>query len=74
MSRLTQDGTAKPVSRDYVLRRERGQENIYSLCSVDHEQVWQPYTVDPYSDYCTYICTVPVHTAVPVQHVLCTVP
>ena len=25
MSRLTRDGTAKPVSRDQILRRERGQ-------------------------------------------------
>ena len=30
MSRLTRDGTAKPVSRDQILRRERG--------SADHEQ------------------------------------
>ena len=29
MSRLTQDGTAKPVSRDQILRRERGQGNIH---------------------------------------------
>ena len=51
MSRLTQGGTAKPVSRDQILGRERGQGNIYSLCSADHEQVWQSYPVDPYSDY-----------------------
>ena len=25
MSRLTRDGTAEPVSRDQILRRERGQ-------------------------------------------------
>ena len=65
------DGTAEPVSRDQSLRRERGQENIPSLCSADHEQVWQPYPVDPYSDDFTYIhTTVPVHTAVPV-HMYC---
>ena len=29
MSRLTRDGTAKPVSRDQILRRERGQGNIH---------------------------------------------
>ena len=29
MSRLTRDETAKPVSRDQILRRERGQENIH---------------------------------------------
>ena len=28
-SRLTRAGTAKPVSRDQILRRERGQGNIY---------------------------------------------
>ena len=37
---------AKPI-----LRRERGQGNIYFLCSADHEQDWQPYPVDPYSCY-----------------------
>ena len=49
MSRLTQDGTAEPVSRDQILRRERGQGNINFPCSADHEQDWQPYPVDPYS-------------------------
>ena len=29
MSRLMRDGTAEPVSRDQILRRERGQENIH---------------------------------------------
>ena len=28
MSRLTRDGTAEPVSRDQILRRERGQGNF----------------------------------------------
>ena len=28
MGRLTRDGTAEPVSRDQILRRERGQGNI----------------------------------------------
>ena len=55
MSRLTQDGTAKPVPRDQILRRERGQRYFRSLCSADHEQVWQSYPVDPYSDDFTYI-------------------
>ena len=49
MSRLTRDGTAKPVSRDQILRRVRGQGNIHFPCSADHEQDWQPYPVDPYS-------------------------
>ena len=29
MSRLTRDGTAEPVSRDQIPRRERGQGNIH---------------------------------------------
>ena len=49
MSRLTRDGTAEPVSRDQILRRERGQGNIHFPCSADHVQDWQPYPVDPYS-------------------------
>ena len=51
MSRLTRDGTAEPVSRDRILRREHGQGNIHFPCSADHEQDWQPYPVDPYSCY-----------------------
>ena len=59
MSRLTRDGTAEPVSRDQILRRERGQGNIIFLCSADHEQQEsQPsYPVDPYSCYmCDHTC------------------
>ena len=48
MSRLTQDGTAEPVSRDQILRREQGQGNFDFPCSADHEQDRQPYPVDPY--------------------------
>ena len=49
MSRLTRDGTAEPVSRDQILRHAQGQGNIHLIpCSADHEQVWQPYPVDPY--------------------------
>ena len=56
---MTPDGTVELVSRDQILRRERGQENIYFRCPTDHEQdYWQPYPVDPslamYDDY-TYI-------------------
>ena len=57
MSRLTRDETAETVTRDQILRRERGRENIIFPCSADHEQDWQPY-VDPYSAICddhTYI-------------------
>ena len=43
MSRLTRDGTAETVSRDQILRHERGQRNINFPCSADHEQDWQPY-------------------------------
>ena len=53
MIRLTRCGTAEPVSRDQILRRERGQGNIHFPCSADHEQDWQPYPVGPYS---CYIC------------------
>ena len=54
MSRLTRDGTAEPVSRDQILRRERRQGNIDFPRSADHEQDWQPYPVDPCS--CYYMC------------------
>ena len=52
MSRLTRDGTAESISRDQILRHARGQGNAYFPCSADHEQDWQPYTVDPYSVIC----------------------
>ena len=51
ISRLTRDGTAEPVSRDQILRHERGQGNIHFSCSADLVQDWQPYPVDPYSCY-----------------------
>ena len=45
--------TAEPVSRDHILRHEqRGQGNIHFPCSsADHEQDWQPYSVNPYPCY-----------------------
>ena len=55
MSRLTRDGTAEPVSRDQILRRERGQVNINFPCSADHEQDWQPCPVDPSLAICVTI-------------------
>ena len=66
MSRLTRDWTAEPVSRDEILRRERGQGSINFPCSADHEQDWQPYPVDPHSCYMCdytymYVCTA-IHT------------
>ena len=60
MGRLTRDGTAEPVSRNQILRHERGQGNTHFFCSADHVQDWQPYPVDPYSCYMcdhTYIHT-----------------
>ena len=51
MSRLTRGGTAEPVSRDQILRHERGQGNIRFPCSADYEQDWQPYPVDPHACY-----------------------
>ena len=46
MSKLTRDGTAEPVSRDQILRRERGQRIINFPCSAaDHEQDCQPCLV-----------------------------
>ena len=60
MSKLTRNETAEPVSRDQILRHERGQGNINFPCSADRVQDWQPYPVGPYSccmcDY-TYIHT-----------------
>ena len=51
VNRLTRDGTTEPVSRDQILRRERGQENVHFYRSTDHEQDWQPYPVDAFSFY-----------------------
>ena len=51
MSTLTRDGTVELVSRDQILRHERGQGNIHFSCSADHVQDWQPYPVGPYSCY-----------------------
>ena len=63
MSRLTRDGTAEPISRDQILRHERGQGNIHFSCSADHVQDWQPYPVDPYSCYmCDHTC---IHACAP---------
>ena len=61
ISRPTRDGTAEPVSRDQILRREREQGYGYIPCSADHEQDWQPYPVDPYS---AIICDDHIHKIV----------
>ena len=66
MSRLTRDGTAEPVSRDQILRRERGQGNIIFPRSADHVQDWQLYPVDPYSYYmCEDYDHTYIHTYIP---------
>ena len=50
MSRLTRDGTAEAVSRDQIIRRERGGQgnihfpNIPFPCSADHEQDYSNLT------------------------------
>ena len=49
MSGLNRGGTAESVSRDRILRRERGQGKKKVSCPADDEQVWQPYPVDRYS-------------------------
>ena len=41
---MTRDGTAEPVSRDKILRDERGQVKIHFSCSADYEQDWQLHT------------------------------
>ena len=68
MGRLTRDGTTEPVSRDLILKRERGQGNIIFPCSADHEQDWQPYPVDSYSCYMcdhTYLHTYNIRRDLP---------
>ena len=72
MSRLTRDGTDEPVSRDQILRRERGQGNIFP-CSANHVQGWQHYPVDPYSCYMSdHTCMRPdSHTQLLPDNCLC---
>ena len=46
MSKLARDGTAESVSRDQILRRERGQRITNFPCSAaDHKQDWRPCPV-----------------------------
>ena len=39
----------RTVSRDQILRHERGQGDTHFPCSADHDQDWQPCPVGPYS-------------------------
>ena len=47
MGGLNRDRAAKPVPRDQILRRERGQGKYNFSCSADYEQDRQPYRVNP---------------------------
>ena len=49
MNRLTRDRTIEPVSRDQLIRCERGRERTDVPCSADDKQDLQPYPIDPYS-------------------------
>ena len=62
MSWLTRNGTAEPVSRDQILRRECGQGKNHFPCSADHEQDWQPYPADPYSSYMCNHTYISIHS------------
>ena len=47
---MTRDGTAESVSRDQILRRERGQgNNNFPYSAYDLEQDWQRCQIDLYS-------------------------
>ena len=54
---------AKSSTYKYVLTTDASAiKTLYFPCSADHEQNWQPYPVDPYSDdQHTSIHTVPIY-------------
>ena len=52
MSRLTRDGTAKPVSRNQIFRRERGQGKFFPAWLADHVNRIGNLPVDLYSAIC----------------------
>ena len=55
---LTQDGTAQPVSRDKILRRERGQGSFNSLTRARLATMpvnTQPAIICDDYTYCTYM-------------------
>ena len=67
MSKLTRDGTAEPVPRDQILRRELRQRIFHFPCSAaDHEQDRQPCPV--VRAIYTNILVLHTHTAV-VTHI-----
>ena len=50
MSRMTRDGTAEPVSRDQILRRERkqGEKYMFPVQPTTSRIGNLPYPVDPF--------------------------
>ena len=62
------DGTAEPVSRNQIFRREQGQGNIIFPCSADHEKNWQPYPVEP-SSINSYVSTYGHHIYMSGHHI-----
>ena len=50
MSRLTRDRTAEPVPARPSSQALTGTGKFIFPCLASHEQDWQPYRVDPYSD------------------------
>ena len=67
MSRLTRDRTDETVSRDQILRHERGPGNIHFPCSAGHEQDWQPHPVDQHSAIIVVVVVVVVDSYI--QHI-----
>ena len=57
MSGLARDGTTELISRDYMLRCERGQENnkISVQLTTSRSNNPEPYPIDPYSTKCANI-------------------
>ena len=71
MSRLTRDGTAEPVSRDRILRRERGQGKLFFLVHLTTSRIgnltrlfnslaicYDHTYIYIYIYICMYVCTV----------------
>ena len=54
------------VSRDEILRCGRGKGNIHFACSVEREQDWYFYLVDPHSAICDDVKY--IHTYIHIVH------
>ena len=61
MSRLARDGTAELVSRDQIIRRERGQGNIHFTRLIHSSTLLYVMTIEPYryQDRGSFRCTKP---------------